>query len=112
MILPISRIIRMLNESNFYECINYDLYPKIGIVYAVTKNKSEIKVTISSLNEVGNTLRLTIQSDKNWNKRYQFKSYFWEHDLYHSFGPILDAIIPKYIKGKFMKVNIIKYLQL
>ncbi|MBQ0270186.1 hypothetical protein [Providencia huaxiensis] len=112
MILPISRVIRVLNESNFYECINYDLYPKIGIVYAIAKNKSEIKVTISSLNELGNILRVTIQSDKNWNRRYQFKSYFWEHDFYHSFGPVLDAITPKFIKVRFMRVNIIKYLEL
>ncbi|WP_339872286.1 hypothetical protein [Providencia sp.] len=112
MIIIFSKFLRELNSSGLFENINYDLYPKLGVIYGCDKEKREIKITLSTLNDKENRVTITVQSDVDWNKRKQLSAVLINESLYISHGDFIDRVTPIFIRNYFFKFDIIDFLSI
>ncbi|APC12604.1 hypothetical protein RB151_029460 [Providencia rettgeri] len=112
MIIIFSKFLRELNSSGLFENINYDLYPKLGVIYGCDKEKREIKITLSTLNDKENRVTITVQSDVDWNKRKQLRAVLINESLYISHGDFIDRVTPIFIRNYFFKFDIIDFLSI
>ncbi|EJD6080731.1 MULTISPECIES: hypothetical protein [Providencia] len=112
MIIIFSKFLRELNSSGLFENINYDLYPKLGVIYGCDKEKREIKITLSTLNDKENRVTITVQSDVDWNKRKQLRAVLINESLYISHGDFIYRVTPIFIRNYFFKFDIIDFLSI